>query len=386
MNRPLACLAAVATLGLLLGVGGASRATASRPQVGEVELARLASSQLGLVVVSPHTPSGVIPCTHLFAGSSTGERFVEVGPRLPCHTRIDDVFFLDREYGWIAVWNTYNVSVSVYRTSDGGRHWRDVHVTEHTMGVGAVSTLQFVTPERGWLVNQQPTAPNASLYTTSDGGRTWRLVNGDLPAVAGVSFRNRHEAWQSGGLCSCGLFRSLDGGRTWTRMHPERAGNKVKGTAFDGPPRLFGKQILEPVTIVRHGRANLAVYRSHDDGQTWQLAARLNVNAPPGSCSIFPSSEPLAVSLPTSRTWWVGLYRSGRWYADRTVNAGKSWTLDSAARVDMHRGEDCGSAFPAMQALGGDTAWLSFTAGPNDSRLYVTTDGGKRWRRVERAP
>jgi photosystem II stability/assembly factor-like uncharacterized protein len=174
MRRGLAILVGVLTA-VLVTSGGSLWGAKSGGSLVEVEQARLVSPRLGLVVASARGVAGVIPRQRLLVGTSAADGFLVVGPRLARDTNIDDVFFLDRRYGWIATWSVGNVSVHVYRTSDGGRHWRKTFVTTHTMGAGAIATLQFLTPRRGWLVNQQPTAPDASLYTTTDGGQHWHL-------------------------------------------------------------------------------------------------------------------------------------------------------------------------------------------------------------------
>jgi hypothetical protein len=148
----------VASLLAAVGAGAATAATSSESTIG---LIHLRSADLGLAVVSP---GGLV------ATDTAGHDIHRVGPRLPTTTHIDDFAFLDRLHGWVVAWNLNDVGVGVYRTRDGGRTWKHVDVTGHSMAAGSVATVQFLDLKHGWLVNQQPTAPDAALYVSVDGG------------------------------------------------------------------------------------------------------------------------------------------------------------------------------------------------------------------------
>jgi photosystem II stability/assembly factor-like uncharacterized protein len=317
----------------------------------------------------------------LFVTTSFGRRFSDIGPRLPPLTRVDDVSFLDRRHGWLVSWSAANVSVWVYRTSDGGRSWQRTAVTSHTASAGAVATVQFLSPRRGWLVNQQPTAPNARLYATLDGGASWRLVRGELPEIAPVVFANAHEAWQAGGLFSRSLFHSVDGGHTWTQARIPLAPGERPARAVYGLPAFFGRTIRAPVTFLHDGKVRLAVYSSGDDGHSWRLESTLNVSprtAPRGDCTAFGLPE-LSIALATTRSWWVGGYRSSGWFAYRTANAGRSWQskLIAGAKPPTY----C-PPLPELQGIDSRTAWF-FLAGTNTGELYATADAARHWRRIQ---
>lgn len=347
----------------------------------QIGVTQLVSPRLGLIAFEPSLVSGHASGARLQGTTSAGSRMTAIGPKLPPESLIDDVFFLDREHGWLSVWSLTRLDVRVYRTVDGGRHWRGVHVTGHVMAAGSVATIQFLTPRVGWLVNQQPTAPNASLYVTGDGGAHWRLVDDDLPEVAPVALTSTRVAWQAGGFFGGKLERSRDGGRTWTKTtFPVPAAERA-ARAIPGVPASFGAEILVPVTYLRPDGAVLAVYRSVDEGDRWTLTSLHDLgagSAPVGCLVSSRSPAPLAVSLVTPSTWWVGFNRGHSWFVDRTADGGTRWQRNRVAAVSSVY---C-APLPDLQAVDGRTAWFAFMSG-RQRALYTTSTGGRRWLRLE---
>jgi photosystem II stability/assembly factor-like uncharacterized protein len=368
----------------LLGATGLSAVAATRGvQLGSVSgyrlaLARLIAPQFGLVALNP--TRGAVSA-RLLVTTSSGTHFRAIGPRLPKDSVIDDVFLLDRRHGWLAAWNTDTVDVTVYRTRDGGQHWHSTITTSHTGNAGAVATIQFITPRTGWLVNEQPTAPKTSLYASTDGGARWRLVAGHLPETAPVLFTSSSTAWQAGGLFSFALERTRDGGRRWTRMQLPVPAAERSAHALVGAPARFGAAILVPVTYLHRGHADLALYTTTDDGDRWTLASLHTAGASTSSqgCQTFAGlPAPLAVSLTSASSWWVG-YRKGAWFVDRTANAGKSWQTYLITRA---RSVAYCPPLPNLQALDAQTAWFTVMAG-GPAELFTTANGGRQWRQVQ---
>jgi hypothetical protein len=226
-----------------------------------LDLARVEPPRLGFVGLSgPFTSRAAERPARLLVTTTFGDRFTDISPPAARATRVDDVWFLDRDNGWAVLWNVETIRVTVYRTSDGGARWQAASAGGHSMHAGAVDTVQFLTRRLGWLVAQEPTAPEATLLRSDDGGESWRAV-ADLPEVAPVKFESRREAWQSGGPFSRGFFHSTDGGRHWRRVRlPIRP--RERTTVLYGSPAFFAREILAPVTLVRGRAVELAVYRS----------------------------------------------------------------------------------------------------------------------------
>jgi photosystem II stability/assembly factor-like uncharacterized protein len=360
--------------GVGLAVLALSLTTASAGSLSssEIDVARFESAQFGLVGVSgSFTSKSAARPARLFVTKDFGATFADISPPAPPATRVDDVSFLDRDHGWVVVWNVDTTSVTVYRTHDGGRTWRAAPARGHSANAGAVDTIQFLTRRLGWLVEEEPTAPFAMLYRSSDGGASWHTVT-RLPGIAPVVFQTPTKAWQAGGGYSSSLFRSDDGGRSWRRDVELPTPAAERGSqAFYGLPAFVNGQVLAPVTFVRGRSADLAVYRSIDDGKHWDAPTLLRLGT---TVARFCRGEQAAVSFVNQRVWWTAAYRSGRPIVLRTVDAGHHWAATPIAT--QRAGLNC--PLPLAQAASARAAWvLLHTAGR--TKLYATSNGGIGW-------
>jgi photosystem II stability/assembly factor-like uncharacterized protein len=314
-----------------------------------------------------------------------GRTFTNIGPRTAKLTEPDSVFFLDRNHGWFATFSVLNLAEKVYRTSDGGRTWQSFSAPMHNIAAGAGDVLQFVTPTKGFLMDTEPTAPAATLYRTSDGGASWHRVatmqperrggRGVLPTLGRFEFEpGGTTGWLSNNLIGSRLYRTTDGGRSW---RPVRLPAPVG--AIRGLPALFGRTLVEPVTIgAGAATASLRVYVSKDGGATWSLASALPDAARP-SCG----NAPLPTSIATPSAWWAAAFRNHQAVAYRTMDAGAHWSaLATPAPVSAGF---CGP--DQIAAPTASRAWLVTpgTAGTNETRIYATTNAGSTWRRIDLA-
>lgn len=353
--------------------GGAAGSTAYG-----LDVVRLESARLALVGLSAAPTGTRLPPARLLVSTSFGTRFADISPRSAQDTHVDDVQFLDREHGWVAIWNIDTLGVTVYRTTDGGQRWSGASAGHHSVHAGAVATLQFLTRERGWLVVQEPTAPFATLSASRDGGASWHRI-ADLPEVAPVEFASPTDAWQAGGPFSLRFFHSTDGGRSWQRVRvPAPPGERTTSVLY-GAPAFFGGEILEPVTFARGRTAVLGVYRSTDGGRRWTLGSSLvPAGVEPAPCE----PAPLSASFATPKDWWVTAYPSGRPVSYRTTDAGRRWRQSPIAA----QGAVAGCPLPQAQAVSAQAAWVLLRTA-HDFKLYATSDAGSHWHALRpRAP
>src|SRR5207244_2842117 len=99
-------------------------------------------------------------------------------------------FFLDTADAWLA-WPHFErvadmTSVTVFRTSDGGRSWSHSSVTARPSFDGS---LQFVDPMHGWAVATISSAAGddpVEVWRTSDGGVTWAPLSRSTSSIPGV--------------------------------------------------------------------------------------------------------------------------------------------------------------------------------------------------------
>jgi len=203
----------------------------------------------------------------------------------------------------------------VYRSTDGGLTWQKMGLEEtrhvgkividprdpNVVYVAAVGHLWGSNPERG-------------VFKTTDGGKTWNKAlyrdahtgaidlamdprNPDV--IFAALYQRQRKGWGfNGGGPGSGIFRSSDAGATWTELSsglPRGDKGRIGLAIFPGDPRvvyaiveadpLAGFAEIETSAGGRGaGRgaitsaANPAggVFRSHDQGQTWEHLATLN--------------------------------------------------------------------------------------------------------------
>jgi photosystem II stability/assembly factor-like uncharacterized protein len=171
----------------------------------------------------------------------------------------------------------------VYRSTDGGRTWRNVGLKE-TRHIDAIR-IHPTNPDIAYVAALGHCfGPNAErgVYRTTDGGRTWArvLYRNDRSGCADLSldpsnprvlyaalweFQRYPHKLESGGPGS-GLFKSSDGGDTWSEI-----------TRSPGLPKGVVGRIGVAVSPADDNRVwalieaeDGALFRSDDGGATWK--------------------------------------------------------------------------------------------------------------------
>jgi photosystem II stability/assembly factor-like uncharacterized protein len=273
--------------------------------------------------------------------------------------------------------NSHNTGEGIYRSLDAGRTWtrmgleatRNIHrIIIHrdqpsVVFAGAMGSIWGPNPERG-------------VYKTSDGGKTWRNVlyvnerTGCADLVVDPSNPNKLIAamWEYGrqpwtfnsGGSGSGIYISHDGGETWT-----------KRTEADGLPKgPLGRTGL----AIAPGKPNVvyaiveaeenALYRSDDGGFNWRKTTADNIGGRPfyyHEIYVDPKNENRVYSLHT--------------YLNRSEDGGRSfetwigWTVHLDHHAFWIHPED-----PDFLITG------------NDGGLNISRDGGKTWKFVDNLP
>ncbi len=182
--------------------------------------------------------------------------------------------------------NSASVGNGVYRTLDGGRTWSHLGL-EKTERIHRI-VLHPADPDTAWVAalgRMWGENKERGVFKTTDGGRTWRQVlyvdertgAADLVAdptnpkkllAAMWDYRRWPWSFRSGGPGS-GLHVSLDGGETWTRRTPE-----------DGLPEgelgrmgiAISRSHPSIVYALIESEKEHAVYVSRDGGKKWSKA------------------------------------------------------------------------------------------------------------------
>jgi photosystem II stability/assembly factor-like uncharacterized protein len=177
----------------------------------------------------------------------------------------------------------------VYKSEDGGRSWTNVGLknSEH---IGRI-VVHPKDSDTVYVASQGPLwAPGGDrgLYKTTDGGKTWSQVlkisehtgvsdvvldprNPDI-VVATAYQRRRHFFTMINGGPESAIHRSTDGGKTWKKMTTglpdEQLGRIGLAISPVNPDVLYAN--------VEAANANGGIFRSSDNGVTWEKRADYN--------------------------------------------------------------------------------------------------------------
>lgn len=166
----------------------------------------------------------------------------------------------------------------VYRTTDGGKTWKQV--LTRGKDAGAVD-LAFdpsnprVIYAAFWQVRRNPYhfdsgGPGSGLFKSTDGGDTWTDISrapGMPRGVLGrigvtVSPANPERVWAVVEAQDGGVFRSDNAGRTWTKTNEQSI---LRQRAW-----YYSHIFADPVNADTVYALNVGAYKSIDGGRTWQ--------------------------------------------------------------------------------------------------------------------
>jgi photosystem II stability/assembly factor-like uncharacterized protein len=238
-----------------------------------------------------------------------------------------------------------NPERGVYRSADGGAHWKKILVdAKAPEDVGAVdlaldpqnpATIYaslWATRRPPWAVYAPSNMPGGGLYKSTDSGETWHQLTGGLPtddfvgkigiAVA-PSNPNRLYAVvddlgtaiarpiRGGGAQGSampkpagGIYVSDDAGATWRLVNSEQ---RLWGRGW-----YFGQISVDPANPDRAYDINTATYMTLDAGKTWVPVKgapggddchQLWINPKDGNRMVLSSDQGTVVSVDGAKTW-----------------------------------------------------------------------------------
>ena len=256
--------------------------------------------------------------------------------------------------------------LGLYRTDDGGGHWS---LLDTPMSGAMVWSLAIAPGDANVLFAGTGTPSKPGIFRTIDGGKTWEQLAVEIaaecenvgkprPTAIAIDPTNARNVWL--GLEVDGVRRSTDGGETWTRVAPEIENQDVHNVlVVAGPPKTVFVLV------------NDDVWRSVDDGRTWQ---------PARAREVFPWHYPRGITVKPNdpKTVFVTLGDStpGRIGAVvRSRDAGITWeTLPLAPQPNS-------AVWTAsVPAAAPETVFTASRYG----YLYRSDDGGDSWRKLWR--
>jgi photosystem II stability/assembly factor-like uncharacterized protein len=270
---------------------------------------------------------------------------------------------------WAIVESNLHAKTVVVRTTDSGRHWREV-----TPPVKLVSSSAFLGRNAGLIEAGALFPPRTEpLYRTLDSGRSWQRL-ATVPSECQLDFVDERHGWCIGigaaaGSASVALHRTTDGGLTWTLV----SHTAVPPAASTRGALPFGCDKTITFTSPTVGWASSFcnggspyLYRSGDGGAHWRPFAQ--VPLPSGAPT--PEGEGLSAPVVTGSDIAVAVEIDGNPGATAIAtssNGGRSWRATLVPGPREHWRVDLI-----------DAQHWRLTDG---SILLATDDGGRHWRR-----
>jgi photosystem II stability/assembly factor-like uncharacterized protein len=313
----------------------------------------------------------------------------------------------------------------VYRSTDGGEHWSEIWrgnnlarycwIDPRNPNVLYVSTGIFDREAANTDV-ASGFAGGVGVLKSSDGGQTWRALNqsnGLLDLFVGSLFMHPSDPdtlvaaasennWSGyGSTFTGGVFITHDGGEHWNRVLTDELYSAVEICTCD--PNVW------------YAASPKAVYRSDDDGATWQRFARSDGRwGPQGIIAGFPID--LQCDPDDKLTIFVNNYLGGNFVS---TDGGQTWSEASqgytgallrhlavaqtgagrvyaGSRTGVFRSDDRGATWAGLayppaelpQATLNEISVMAvdptnhdrLLAGPSDvGNLVYSSDGGASW-------
>jgi photosystem II stability/assembly factor-like uncharacterized protein len=256
--------------------------------------------------------------------------------------------------------------MGLYESHDCGAHWRLLDTPMKGSMVWSMA-IDPVDPDVMFAGTGTPSKPG--IYRTTDAGKTWEQLvvdiapdcpNVGIPRPTGIAIdpTDHRQVWV--GLEVDGVRHSADGGDTWTKVNGQIPNQDVHNVlVVAGPPKTV-------FTVV-----NDEVWRSTDDGTTWQAARAREV---------FPWHYPrgIAVKPNDPRTVFVTLGDTtpGRiGTVMRSRDAGVTWQS-----LELPVPPNSAVWTVSLPAAAPDTVLAASRYG----YLYRSDDGGESWRKLWR--
>ena len=314
----------------------------------------------------------------------------------------------------------------VWKTTDGGSNWESISDKSFKTGsVGAIAVSEsdpnVVYVGMGEAHIRGNVSHGDGVYKSTDGGRSWRNVGlADTRQIARIRIHPQDpdvvyvaaqgHVW--GPNPERGIFRSKDGGKTWSKVLFVDEKTGASDLAMDpNNPRIlyagFWQVVRRPWELVSGGPGS-SLWRTADGGDTWKklslpdheglaegLWGKVGVaasGAKPGRvyASIEAGKGGLFVSNDYGEKWKhvsdEHKIRERAWYYSWVYADPKIADTVYLPNVYMHKSSDGGRSFSNLKVPHGDNhdLWIDpddpdrMILG-NDGGATITFNGGRSW-------
>ena len=321
--------------------------------IGSIGAVAVAPSDANVVYVGTGEPD--IRSQHsygdgMYKSLDAGKTWTHIGLEETAHIGRVVVDPVDAKRVYVAALGSVygpNAERGVYRTLDGGAHWKKVlFKADDPENVGAIDIAVdpvnprvvyaslWATRRPPWAVYAPSYMPGSGLYKSSDGGDTWTQLGGGLPNDAfvgkigiAVAPSNPKRLWAvvddigkataaplgppAAGAAAApvavppgGVFLSDDAGATWRRVNAE--------TRLWGRGWYFESVTVDPVNPDKAYVINTATYMTADAGKTFLPVKgapggddyhQIWVNPRDPNRMVLSSDQGTVVSVDGAKTW-----------------------------------------------------------------------------------
>jgi len=279
-RKSLLWIALITLLSTLLDVPVSSAAVLI--VLGRVHSMKLLTADVGWATIdSVSFPGG--RTGRLFRTTDAGANWKDITPPAQPAARIESVFFLDPERGWVLLdfSREDTACFEVASTTNAGASWSMSRVNTEALIPTNRATLigqgriAFSDGLHGWMnldVQSSSAFQLGATLMTVDGGQTWKLLPAS-PWVAGdLAPASPNDVWLVGGPGEK-LYVSHNGGRSWQQLElnaPGETGLAAYAT-YDVPTFSDAKHGFLPVTYSAPNTNSEAVlFETEDRGFTWK--------------------------------------------------------------------------------------------------------------------
>ena len=322
------------------------------------------------------------PAKGMTAKAFKGLEFRNIGPAL-MSGRIADIAIHPTDF---SIWYVAVGSGGVWKTTNSGTTWQPIFDEEKSYSTGCV-VLDPSNPEIVWVgtgenVGGRHVAFGDGVYRSDDGGTSWKNMGlkdsqhiseiiVDPTDSNTVYVASQGPLWSAGG--DRGLFKTTDGGATWTNVLSDGEWTGVTDVVMDSrnPNVLYAAtwQHHRTVAAVVDGGPETGIYGTSDGGANW---TRFKNGLPKGNMgkiglAISPQNPDVVYAVIE-----LDNRKGGTW---RSPDRGASWEKRSDAvssGTGPHYYQELEASPHAM-----DRIYIM------DSRMQVSDDGGKTFRRVK---
>ncbi len=176
-----------------------------------------------------------------------------------------------------------------YRSSDGGKTWRQTLFVSNQAGIIDIEldpSNPNVLYAASWdriRTNKETVVvgPNAHVYKSTDGGINWLLLGGGLPtgpmsriglAIDPQQPQTVYALYSGADKRIDNIYRSRDGGQNWRAVIAWDS-TGLGRDALGDMGWYFGKIVVNPVNSFEIYLLGVDLWRSRDGGKNWELGA-----------------------------------------------------------------------------------------------------------------